>query len=152
VPPQSSTTTASGGSRRRADERQQEMAYLNKGEDPDVKVHSMAGSMPCAPPIRADTEPPFPPGPDRYASFSRCLDDMGRRCLAPSLVVTTSIRRPFIENAHKKTENLAVLVTVKQETTRLPVRSALFDQHTGGLGFWWVTTINIHGCTFFAKL
>jgi hypothetical protein len=31
-------------------------------------------------------------------------------------------------------------VTIEQETTRLPVRSALFKQRTGGLVVRWVTT------------
>jgi hypothetical protein len=35
---------------------------------------------------------------------------------------------------------LAVFVVVEQETTRLPVRSALFKQRTGGLVVRWVTT------------
>jgi hypothetical protein len=33
-----------------------------------------------------------------------------------------------------------VFVVVEQETTRLPVRSALFKQRTGGLVVRWVTT------------
>jgi hypothetical protein len=31
-------------------------------------------------------------------------------------------------------------MTIEQETTRLPVRSALFKQRTGGLVVRWVTT------------
>jgi hypothetical protein len=39
-----------------------------------------------------------------------------------------------------QTVHLGVAVASEQETTRLPVRSALFKQRTGGLVVRWVTT------------
>jgi hypothetical protein len=39
-----------------------------------------------------------------------------------------------------ETVHLGATVTIGQETTRLPVRSALFKQRTGGLVVRWVTT------------
>jgi hypothetical protein len=39
-----------------------------------------------------------------------------------------------------ETGNLAVFVVVGQVTVKLPVRSALFKQRTGGLVVTWMTT------------
>jgi hypothetical protein len=40
-----------------------------------------------------------------------------------------------------ETGNLTFFVVVEQETIRLPVRSAVFKQRTGGLVVRWVTTV-----------
>jgi hypothetical protein len=52
----------------------------------------------------------------------------------------------------------AVLLVAEQVITRLPVRSALFKQRTGGLVVRWVTTsespllyVFAHGSSFFAS-
>jgi hypothetical protein len=61
--------------------------------------------------------------------------------LPPSIISSQKkYRNPSTENANPETEDLAVLETIEQEITRLPVRSALFKQRTGGLIVRWVTT------------
>jgi hypothetical protein len=44
------------------------------------------------------------------------------------------------DSAKLQTSYFAALLAAEQETTRLPVRSALFKQRTGGLVVRWVTT------------
>jgi hypothetical protein len=49
-------------------------------------------------------------------------------------------RNLFVCHAMLTTGNIVLFVVTKQVTTRLPVLSALFKQHTGGLEVRWMTT------------